>query len=36
MKAQGLQVKATLPEDWVVDCTHVGRGEQALTYLQRT
>lgn len=33
MKAQGLQVKATLPDDWVVDCTHVGRGEQALTYL---
>jgi hypothetical protein len=22
-----------VPKDWVVDCKHVGRGDQALTYL---
>ncbi len=33
LKQQGWKVKATLPKDWVVDCRHVGRGDQALTYL---
>jgi hypothetical protein len=33
MKEHGLKVSATLPEQWVVDCQHVGRGDQALTYL---
>lgn len=33
MKQAGLKVNATLPEDWVVDCQHVGRGDKALTYL---
>jgi len=33
MKEEGLKVSATVPKDWVVDCKHVGRGDQALTYL---
>lgn len=33
LKEHDLNVIATLPEDWVVDCQHVGRGRQALTYL---
>jgi DNA-directed RNA polymerase subunit RPC12/RpoP len=33
LKEHGLKVNATLPSDWVVDCTHVGRGDKALTYL---
>ncbi len=33
MKEGGLKVSATVPEDWVVDCKQVGRGDQALTYL---
>lgn len=33
MKQAGVKVSATLPADWVVDCTHVGRGDKALTYL---
>lgn len=33
MKTHGLKVKATLPKDWIVDSKHVGRGDQALTYL---
>ncbi len=33
MKQAGLRVNPTLPEDWVVDCRHVGRGDKALTYL---
>jgi len=33
MEELGLEVKATLPEDWVVDCIHVGTGEKALAYL---
>ena len=33
MKAEGLKVSASVPKDWVVDCKHVGRGDQALTYL---
>ena len=31
----GLKVKETLPDDWVVHCKQVGRGEQALIYLGR-
>jgi hypothetical protein len=33
MAEVGLQVRPTLPEEWVVDCKYVGRGEKALTYL---
>ena len=33
MKQQGLTVRDTLPDDWVVDCKHVGSGDKALTYL---
>ncbi len=33
MKEQRLKVKATVPKDWIVDCTYVGRGDKALTYL---
>jgi hypothetical protein len=33
MKEQRLKVKATLPKDWIVDCTYVGRGDKALIYL---
>lgn len=33
MKEHGFKVKATLPDDWVVDCKHVGAGEKALAYL---
>ena len=33
MKEQGINVKATLPEDWVAHCKHVGAGDKALTYL---
>jgi hypothetical protein len=33
MKERGLKVSATIPEEWVVDCQHVGRGDKALTYL---
>jgi len=33
MKEQGIKVKATLPDDWVAHCKHVGAGEKALTYL---
>lgn len=33
LKQQGLQVKDTLPADWVVDCKAVGGGDKALTYL---
>ncbi len=33
MKEEGLKVNATIPNDWVVDCQHVGRGDKALTYL---
>jgi hypothetical protein len=35
IKALGLKVKETLPDDWVVHCKQVGRGEQALIYLGR-
>ena len=33
LKDEGLKVCSTIPKDWVVDCQHVGRGDQALTYL---
>ncbi len=33
MKQEGLKVSAPIPEKWVVDCQHVGRGDKALTYL---
>jgi len=33
MKQEELTVSATIPEDWVVDCKQVGRGDKALTYL---
>jgi hypothetical protein len=33
LKDEGLTVHATIPEDWVVDCKHVGRGDKAPTYL---
>ncbi len=35
IKALGLKVKETLPDDWVVHCKQVGCGEQALIYLGR-
>jgi predicted RNA-binding Zn-ribbon protein involved in translation (DUF1610 family) len=31
----GLYAPAAVPNKWVVDCTHVGRGESALEYLSR-
>jgi len=33
LKDHDLKVIATLPKDWVVDCQHVGTGNQALVYL---
>ena len=33
LKTQALQVEDTIPDKWVVDCRHVGRGDKALTYL---
>ncbi len=33
MNQEGLKVSETVPHDWVVDCRHVGRGDEALTYL---
>ena len=35
LKAAGLQLPATLPEQWVVDCKAVGDGAKALVYLGR-
>jgi len=35
MKERGWKVRATLPEDWVVDTEYVGNGEKALVYLAR-
>ena len=35
IKALGLKAKETLPEEWVVHCKAVGRGDQALIYLGR-
>lgn len=33
MKQAGLKIRTSIPQKWVVDCKHVGRGDQALTYL---
>jgi len=33
MKQENLVIKQTLPKHWVVGCKHVGKGDQALTYL---
>ena len=35
MRIAGLSTQASLPDQWVVDCQHVGRGEKALIYLGR-
>ena len=35
MNALGLKAMETVPQEWVVDCKSVGRGEQALIYLGR-
>jgi hypothetical protein len=35
MAERGWQVKARIPENWVVDCKHVGNGDKALIYLGR-
>ena len=35
MRQLGLQVKGTIPREWVVHCKSVGRGEKALIYLGR-
>ena len=32
---RGLEIPSNVPEKWVVDCRHVGRGETALEYLSR-
>ena len=31
----GLSIPGNLPQKWVVDCSHVGRGQPALQYLSR-
>jgi len=35
IKTAGLTLPAKLPQKWVVDCKHVGRGKPALKYLSR-
>ncbi len=35
IKAAGLVLPGKLPEEWVVDCKHVGQGKPALKYLSR-
>jgi len=35
LKTTGLTMPSSMPDNWVVDCTHVGRGESALEYLSR-
>lgn len=35
LRLAGLRCEEQLPNDWVVDCTDVGHGEQALVYLGR-
>jgi hypothetical protein len=35
MRLAGLHCKETLPDQWVVHCKKVGRGQQALVYLGR-
>jgi len=35
MNATGLPIPGPVPNQWVVDCKHVGKGEPALQYLSR-
>jgi hypothetical protein len=35
IKTAGLTLPGKLPQKWVVDCKHVGRGKPALKYLSR-
>jgi hypothetical protein len=35
LKAAGLAIPNNLPDKWVVDCEHVGKGKPALEYLSR-
>ncbi|MCP4800358.1 MAG: IS91 family transposase [bacterium] len=35
LSSAGLSIPDTLPNKWVVDCRHVGKGEPALKYLSR-
>lgn len=35
MNAEGLSLPDNVPEKWVVDCKHVGKGKPALEYLSR-
>jgi len=35
IKAAGLALQGKLPDQWVVDCKHVGQGQPALKYLSR-
>lgn len=34
-KSSGLSLPKNLPDPWVVDCAHVGKGQPALKYLAR-
>ena len=35
LREEGLSLPAALPQNWVVDCRHVGNGRPALQYLSR-
>jgi len=35
IKAAGLALPAKLPDQWVVNCKHIGKGQPALKYLSR-
>ena len=35
MNKAGLSIPGNLPVEWVVDCSHVGKGQPALQYLSR-
>lgn len=35
LEGRGLEIPSNVPVEWVVDCSHVGRGETALEYLSR-
>ena len=35
LKAAGLKLPGKLPDEWVVDCRHIGKGAPALKYLSR-
>lgn len=35
LNGAGFSIPANLPEKWVVDCAHVGKGKPALKYLSR-